>query len=78
MIFTVLYLNNYKYKEINNKNKIRNITTGRICTSGNNAQRNGLDSSGSRQGPMASSCEHGNRTLGAIKDRKILDYLSDY
>jgi hypothetical protein len=40
MIFTVLYLSNYKYKEINNKNKI-NITTVRICTSGNNGQKNG-------------------------------------
>jgi hypothetical protein len=40
--------------------------------------RCGLDSSGSGQRPMASSCEHSNEPLGLIKDGKILNWLSNY
>jgi hypothetical protein len=38
--------------------------------------RCGLDSSGSEHGPMASSCEHGNKASGSIKGEEFLDQLS--
>jgi len=31
------------------------------------AERCGLDASGSGQGPVAGSCEHGDESLGSIK-----------
>jgi hypothetical protein len=34
-----------------------------------------LDSCGSRQGPVAGSCEDGNETLGSIKGGRFLTYL---
>jgi len=37
-----------------------------------------LDSSGSGQGLVVGSCEHGNEPSGSIKGRQILDQLSDY
>jgi hypothetical protein len=37
-----------------------------------------MDSSGSEQGPVVSSCEHSNETLGSIKGGKFLDWLNDY
>jgi hypothetical protein len=40
--------------------------------------RYGLDSSGSGQGPVAGSCEHGNEPSGFIKGREFLDQLRDY
>jgi hypothetical protein len=33
----------------------------------------GLDLSGSRQGPVSSSCEHGNELMGSIKFGEFLD-----
>jgi hypothetical protein len=36
----------------------------------------GLDSSSSRQGPVAGSCEHGNEPSGSIKDEDLLVYMS--
>jgi len=33
----------------------------------------GLDASGSGQGPVADSCEHGNEPLGSIKGGEFLD-----
>jgi hypothetical protein len=39
--------------------------------------RCGRDSSGSGQGPMEGSCEHGNEISDSIKGREFLDYLSD-
>jgi hypothetical protein len=33
----------------------------------------GPDSSGSGQGLLAGSCDHGNEPLGSIKDREFLD-----
>jgi hypothetical protein len=33
----------------------------------------GLVSSGSGQGPMAGTCEHGNETSGSIKGGEFLD-----
>jgi hypothetical protein len=33
----------------------------------------GLDSSGSQQGPVVGSYEHGNEPLGSIKGREFLD-----
>jgi hypothetical protein len=38
----------------------------------------GLNSSGSEQGPVASSCEHGNEPSASIKDGEFFDYLSKY
>jgi hypothetical protein len=35
-------------------------------------RRCGLDSSGSGQGPVAGSCEHGNEPLGSIKGEEFL------
>jgi hypothetical protein len=35
--------------------------------------RCGLDSSGSGQGPVAGSCEHGNEPSGSIKVGEFLD-----
>jgi hypothetical protein len=35
--------------------------------------RCGLDESGSRQGPVVSSCEHGNEPSGSIKGGEFLD-----
>jgi hypothetical protein len=35
--------------------------------------RCGLDSSGTGQGPVAVSCEHGNETSGSIKGGEFLD-----
>jgi len=35
--------------------------------------RSGLDSSGSGQGAVASSCKDGNELSGAIKGREFLD-----
>jgi hypothetical protein len=40
--------------------------------------RCGLDSSGSGQGPVVGSCEHGNYPSGSIKGGEFLDYVSDY
>jgi len=40
------------------------------------ALRYGLDSSGSREGPMAGSCEHGNEPSSSVKSRQSLYYLS--
>jgi hypothetical protein len=37
-----------------------------------------LDSFGSRQEPVAGSCEHGNEPLGSITCVEFLDWLSDY
>jgi hypothetical protein len=37
-----------------------------------------LDSSGSGQGPVADSCEHGNETSDSVKDGEFIEYLSDY
>jgi hypothetical protein len=31
----------------------------------------GLDASGSGQGPIAGSCEHGNESSGSTKDREF-------
>jgi hypothetical protein len=39
--------------------------------------RCGLDASGSRQKPVAGSCEHGNESSGSVKGGEFLDYLSD-
>jgi len=36
-----------------------------------------MDASGSGQGPMMGSCEHGNKPSGSIKRGEFLDYLSD-
>jgi hypothetical protein len=33
---------------------------------------------GSGQGPVARSCEHGNKPSGSIKGREFLDCMSDY
>jgi hypothetical protein len=33
----------------------------------------GLDASGSRQGPVAGSCEHGSEPSGSIKGKEFLD-----
>jgi hypothetical protein len=38
----------------------------------------GLDASGSGQGAMVGSCEHGNEPLGSIKGRELTDLMSDY
>jgi hypothetical protein len=35
--------------------------------------RCGLDSSGSEQGPVAGSCEHGNEPSGSVKVGEFLD-----
>jgi hypothetical protein len=35
--------------------------------------RCGLDSSGSRQGPVAGCCEHGNEPSGSIKGGEFFD-----
>jgi hypothetical protein len=40
--------------------------------------RCGLDSSDSEYGPVAGTCEHGNKPSGSIKDGEFLDYLIDY
>jgi hypothetical protein len=40
--------------------------------------RYGPDSSGSGQGPVVGSYEHGNETSGSIKGGTFLDKLSDY
>jgi hypothetical protein len=39
--------------------------------------RFGLDSSGSGQGLVAGSCEHGNEPSGSIKGGEFLHYLRD-
>jgi len=47
---------------------------GRIilhCILENRVESFGLDASGSRQGPVAGSCEHGNETSSSIKGREI-------
>jgi hypothetical protein len=41
--------------------------------SGNKVKESGLDSSGSGQVPVASSCEHGNEISDPIKGLKFLD-----
>jgi hypothetical protein len=38
----------------------------------------GLDSSGSGQGRVVGSCEHGNGTSGFIKGGEFFDWLIDY
>jgi hypothetical protein len=38
----------------------------------------GLDESGSGEGPVVGSCGNANESLGSIKGREFLDYLSDY
>jgi hypothetical protein len=38
----------------------------------------GLHSSGSEEGPVAGSCEHGNETSGSINGGEFLDQLSNY
>jgi hypothetical protein len=38
----------------------------------------GLDAYGSGQGPVASSCEHGNELLGSIKGGELSELLRDY
>jgi hypothetical protein len=40
--------------------------------------RCGLKSSGLRERPAVSSCEHDNKPLGSIKSGKFLNQLSDY
>jgi hypothetical protein len=40
--------------------------------------RCGLDPSGSGQGPVKVSCEHGNEPSSFIKDREFLDWLLGY
>jgi hypothetical protein len=35
--------------------------------------KNGLNSSGSKQGPVAGSCEHNNETSGSTKGRECID-----
>jgi hypothetical protein len=39
---------------------------------GNRVGRCELDASGSGQGPMAGSCEHGNEPMGSIKGQEFL------
>jgi hypothetical protein len=39
--------------------------------------RCGLDTSGSGQGPVADSYEHGNEPLGSTEGEEFLDQLSD-
>jgi hypothetical protein len=39
--------------------------------------RRDLDSSGSEQGPVAASCEHGDKSLGCLKGTWFRDQLSD-
>jgi len=41
------------------------------CVLGNGVWRCGLDSSGSGQGPVTDSCEHGDEPSGSIKGREI-------
>jgi hypothetical protein len=38
----------------------------------------GMDSFGSRQGPVTDSCEHGNELSGSIKREEFLEWMSDY
>jgi hypothetical protein len=38
----------------------------------------GLDSSGSRWGPVEGSCEYGNELSGSIKCWEILEWVSDW
>jgi hypothetical protein len=38
----------------------------------------GLDSSGSEQGLVTASCEHGNEPLGSIRGGEFTDQLRDY
>jgi hypothetical protein len=42
----------------------------------NRVGRRGLDSSDSRQGPVEGSCEHGNLSLGSMKDGEFLYKMS--
>jgi len=42
----------------------------------NRMRRCGLDSPGSEQGPVAGSCEQGNKPLGSIKGREFLKKMS--
>jgi len=37
-----------------------------------------VDSSGSGEGPVEGSCEHGNETSDSIKDREFIAYTRDY
>lgn len=37
-----------------------------------------LDSTGSGQGSLMVSCEHGNKPSGSIKGWSFLDYLTNY
>jgi hypothetical protein len=37
-----------------------------------------MDSSVSEWGPLAGSCEHGNKRAGCIKYGEFLDYANDY
>jgi len=39
--------------------------------------RCGEDTSGSGEGPVASSCGHGSESSGSIKGGEFLDWLSD-
>jgi hypothetical protein len=38
----------------------------------------GLDGSGSGQGPVEGSCEHGNEPLGSIKCWEVLEWLHNW
>jgi hypothetical protein len=55
-----------------------NVSTGLRCRCDKNIEMNlkeigcGMNSNGSGQGPVVSSCEHGNESLGSIKT--INDY----
>jgi hypothetical protein len=40
-------------------------------------RRRELKSPALEQGPVAGSCEHGNKSSGFVKDGKFLDYHSD-
>jgi hypothetical protein len=38
----------------------------------------GLNSSGSGQGPVAGSCEHGNEPSGSVRGGETVNLLSDF
>jgi hypothetical protein len=51
---------------------------GSIILKWNSVEGCGLDSSGSIQGPVASSCEHCNKSSGSIKGGEFLVQMSVY
>jgi hypothetical protein len=58
-----------RIKQLQNKHKLKLILKQQC----NSVRRYGLDLSGSGQGQVAGSCEHGNEPSGSVRDRSFLE-----